>query len=236
VRFFDGHTGALLVPARRAHTAQVTSLVWSNAAGQPVISGSLDKRAIVWETQDYLPVAVFTRHTMAIDALSTQPNSAVVASASQGGVVRVWRVDTLQELHGFYQDAQVPMRTVAFAPTGNQLAVGGNDGQVRLWSNGLLCQQSATTAQGTLCLDRPQRFHTHTAPVRAIAWSPNGQYLATGGDDGILAVWTCSQEQRPSLLTMAKLASPVLAVSWSPTHQQIAVASGKNVTIWTMHI
>ena len=131
VRFFDGRTAVALSPARNVHTAQVTSLAWSKAAGHPLVSGSLDRRAIVWETRDYQPQAVFTRHTAAIDALSYQPGSTAIASASQGGVVRVWQVDTLAELHGFYQDAQLPMRAVAFVSMGNQLAVGGDDGQVQ---------------------------------------------------------------------------------------------------------
>jgi hypothetical protein len=155
VRFFDGHTATPLAPARNVHTGQVTSLAWSKAPEHPLVSGSLDKHAIVWETRDYQPQAVFTRHTAAIDALSYQSGSTAIASVSQGGVVRVWQVDTLAELHGFYQDAQLPMRAVAFAPMGNQLAVGGDDGQVRVWSNGLVCQQSGVTAPGALCADVP---------------------------------------------------------------------------------
>jgi WD40 repeat protein len=193
-------------------------------------------RAIIWETQHYQPQAIFTRHTAAINALSYQPNSTTVASASQGGVVRVWSVETHQELHGFYQDAQLPMRAIAFAPAGNQLAVGGNDGQIRLWGNGLVCQQSSVTAQDTLCVDVPQRFRAHTAPVRSIAWSPDGHYLATGGEDNILAIWTVSPGQAPTLLTTAKHTHPVLAVSWSTAHQQIAAASGNAITIWTLQV
>jgi hypothetical protein len=232
VRFFDGHTAAPLAPARSVHTAQVTCLAWSKAQGHPLVSGSLDMRVIVWETHAYQPQAVFTRHTAAITALSCQPGSTTVASASQGGVVRVWRVDTLAELHGFYQDAQFPMRAVAFAPMGNQLAVGGNDGQVRLWKNGLVCQQSSATIQGTLCIDAPLRFLAHTAPVRSVSWSPDGHYLATGGEDGILAIWTYTQGRIPTLVTKTTYANPVVAVAWSPVRGQIAVASGKTVTIW----
>jgi WD40 repeat protein len=234
IRFFDGQTATPLSPAHSVHTAQVTSLAWSQAQGHPLVSGAEDRRAIVWETQNYQPQAVFTRHTAAINALSCQPANTTVASASQGGAIRVWRVDTLTELHGFYQDAQLSMRTVAFAPAGSQLAVGGDDGQVRVWSNGLVCQQTSDTAQGTLCVDVPLRFRAHTAAVRAAAWSPNGQYLATGGDDGQLSIWTFTQGQRASRLAMTQHTHPVLAVSWSADQQRIAAAAGNSVTIWTL--
>ena len=236
VRFFDGRTATPLTSTRNVHTGQVTSLVWSKAAGHPLISGSLDRQAIVWETRDYQPQAIFTRHTATIDALSYQPGSTAIASASQGGVVRVWQVDTLAELHGFYQDAQLPMRAVAFAPMGNQLAVGGDDGQVRMWSNGLVCQQSVATPQGTLCADVPLRFRAHTAPVRSISWSPDGHFLATGGDDGVLAVWAYLPSRVPTLVTKTTFVDSVVAVAWSPVRKQIAVASGKNVTIWNVEM
>lgn len=236
IRFFDGRTAAPLSPVRSVHTGQVTSLAWSPASGHPLVSGAEDQRAIVWETQDYQPQAVFTRHTAAVNALSCQPGSTTVASASQGGAIRVWRVDTLAELHGFYQDAQLPMRSVAFAPAGSQLAVGGDDGVVRLWNNGLACQQSSDTSQGTLCVDVPLRFRAHTTAVRAVAWSPDGQYLATGGDDGTLAIWTFTQGQRASLLTTVKQTNPVLAISWSVNQQQIATAAGNVVTIWALQV
>jgi WD40 repeat protein len=174
IRFFDGHIAAPLEDARRIHTAQVTSLAWSPSVGYPLVSGSLDRQAIVWDTQGYQPQAIFTRHTAAIHALACRPNGTAVASASLGGVVRIWRVDTLQELHGFYQDSQLPMSALAFAPTSNQLAVGGNDGLLRLWENGLVCQQSSVTTQETMCVDVPLRFRAHTAPIGCVRTENRG--------------------------------------------------------------
>jgi len=63
-----------------------------------------------------------------------------------------------------------------------------------------------------------------------LAWSPDARFLATGGDDGILAIWYPTQSQTP-LLKIAHNA-PLLALAWSKDNKQVATASGNNVTIW----
>jgi WD40 repeat protein len=98
---------------------------------------------------------------------------------------------------------------------------------VRLW-NGLVCQSQNQTQ----CLDVPQRFHAHKGSVRTVAWSPDARFLATGGDDGLLAIWYPAQMQTP-LLKVAHNA-PLLSLSWSPDNKQIATASGNSVTIWRL--
>lgn len=235
VRFFDASSAALRA-SRSVHTEQVTSLAWSKAPGHPLVSGSLDRKAIVWETHDYQPQAVFTRHTTPIEALSCQLEGTTIASSSQGGAVRVWYVDTLVELHGYYQDAATPMRALAFAPTGTLLAVGGDEGQIRQWNNGLVCQHPALTAQGALCADQPLRFRAHAAPIRAISWSPDARFLATGSQDGTFVIWAATPSTVPTLITKISYDDPIAAVAWSPVRRQIAVASGKTVTILNVRL
>jgi WD40 repeat protein len=194
------------------------------------VSGSLDRRAIVWDTHVYQPLSVFRRHTTPIEAIACMTRDAIVASASQGGVVRLWQLETAQEDHGFYQGAQFPLHAVAWAPIGMQLTVGGDDGSILVWSNPLFCQQSVAVQAEMRCADPPQRFRAHPAAVRALAWSPDGRFLATGGDDGILAIWDAAAGF--SLLSTTQHDAPVLALAWAPDRQYLATASERAVMIW----
>lgn len=63
VVFVDASTGEVLGEPQQVHQNAITSLTWSAFPGHPVVSGSLDTRAVVWGTERYLPQRVFTRHT-----------------------------------------------------------------------------------------------------------------------------------------------------------------------------
>ena len=229
VTFLNPVSGAVLARSTHRHTAQVTTLAWSPQQPSRVVSGALDQRAIVWNATSHSPVTIFTRHTTPIESASWASDGQTIATSSHGGVVRVWNASSGQEIHGLFLDAQVPMRALAFAPSGGQLAVGGDDGVVRLW-NGLTCQQPGQGQFGGQCEDMPQRLHAHSKPVRAVAWSPDARFLATAGDDNMVAIWYPGQGQTP-LLTIRHQAA-VLALAWSPNGRQVATASGNVVTIW----
>ncbi len=232
VMFLNPLTGAVLAEPAKMHTAAITTLAWSPRQPLQVVSGGLDKRAVIWNTTTYMPQTIFTQHTTAIESASWAPDGQTIGTSSQGGLVRVWNAISGQQVHGYFMDAQIPMRAVSFASSGGQLAVGGDDGIVRLW-DGLVCQQQGPSAFGTRCLDVPQRWHAHRGSIRSLAWSPDARFLATGGDDGMLAIWYPARHQTP--LLQVRHNAPVLALAWSSSGKQVATASGKNVTIWELN-
>ena len=231
VLFLHALTGTPLARSTHRHTAAVTGLAWSMQNPNLVVSGALDMHAIVWNTTNYQAQALFARHTAPIEAVSWAADGQTVASSSQGGVVRVWRALNAQEIHGAYQDAAIRMRTLAFSPTGMQLAVGGEDGQVRIW-NGFTCQQQVSGGRGNICKDLPQRLKASNRAVRSLAWSHDTRFLATGDDDGTVAIWYPTHSQQP-LFTFQQNAS-VHSLAWSPKDNQLVTASGNVVTVWNV--
>jgi WD40 repeat protein len=234
VTFLTAPTGTVLASFPHDHLGTVTSLAWTMHNQQQVVSGALDQRAIVWQTMQYQPQTVFTRHTAPIEAVSWAADGQTVASASHGGVVRVWNAESGREVHPLYQDARLPMRTCAFAPTGTQLAVGGDDGIIRLW-NGFACQHTGVINDSPICIDTPMRLQSSHSPIRSLAWSPDARYLASSGDDGTFSLWNPAQSQKPLLTMPIQTGSAVLSLAWSPTGNQLATAAGKAVIVWDLH-
>ncbi len=227
--FFNAQSGAVLSQDNQQHAQTITSLAWSAQQLGQVVSGGMDKRAVIWDGTNYQPQLTYHNHTNSIDAVSWSADGQAVASASQGGAVRVWNPTNGQDLHGYFQDGQLPQQALAFAPNSMQLAAGGNDGQLRFW-NGLTCK-NMNNAQ-MLCNDAPQRLGIAQKAIRSLAWSPDGRLLAVGAEDGLTRILAPAQSQQP-LLTI-KQTGIVHSLAWSPTNRQLATVTGKAVTIWTL--
>lgn len=90
-----------------------------------------------------------------------------------GGLLHVWDVATGREVASISL-LDRPL-SLAFAPGGAGVAIGGWDGTVNLWepSSGRLLRS----------------FSGHGLPVRGLAFTPDGRSLAAGASDGVVILW-----------------------------------------------
>jgi ribosome biogenesis protein ERB1 len=74
------------------------------------------------------------------------------------------------------------------------------------------------------------RFHGHKGRVRSLAIDPSGQYLATGGDDGTIRVWTLEPQRQIWSVDLGS-EEAVNAVRWRPGKDApiIAACAGEDV-------
>ena len=68
----------------------------------------------------------------------------------------------------------------------------------------------------------------HEGRIRALSVSPSAQYLATGGDDGRLALWEITTGR---CINQVKFDQTITCVEWNPRPDKsvVAVGCGKNV-------
>ncbi len=78
-------------------------------------------------------------------------------------------------------------------------------------------------------------YERHREGIDTLAWSPNGLYPASGGDDQTIDIWDAQSGR--TLQTYHGHTSVMRAVSWSPDGLFIASGgSDDTVQIWRAHI
>ncbi|XP_067132649.1 cell division cycle protein 20 homolog [Centruroides vittatus] len=79
----------------------------------------------------------------------------------------------------------------------------------------------------------------HDKEVCGLTWSPNGQYLASGGNDNQLHIWSSINQNIPTYTT-SDHSSAVKAIKWCPwKHNVLATGGGIDdeiIRIWNINI
>ena len=73
--------------------------------------------------------------------------------------------------------------------------------------------------------------HAHQGAITQLAWSPDGQYLASGGNDGRVHIWWSATGE---LLSTFRHGQPVERLRWSEDSARIAALSGASVHLWPL--
>jgi len=174
--------------------------------------GATDKSVYLWDLRGTSAARELKGHKRSIQALAFSPDSKSLASAAPDERILVWAVG--QEA----DPRQLPSpphgaTTLAFSPNGRLLASAGG-GEVKVW-DGSGAEAATTHTPGWLYSlafeggkwlsasapgDSPHTIQVwqesrklaslrHDGTVRLIAWSRNGERLATAGEDGRVLIW-----------------------------------------------
>lgn len=193
----------------------VRIVAWS-PDGTMLATGSNDNYIRLWDPKEGNFLAKLIGHTTPPVTIRWTRNSAKIISASQDGSIRVWDADQEKPLHT--TNRPFSKLEAWHSVDKNLTAFAGKNGVVKIKN-----------------LETKQILHTlkeHTGPVKAIAWSPHGTFIATGGSDQKICIWDTSTGH---LIWTFHLASQITSLDWN--YKSTMLASGskdKYLRIWDM--
>ncbi len=140
----------------------------------------------IWNTTDEHPMRVFnTGEILGVWNVLFSPDATMLAVDTQKNAqsgIRIWEVKTGRQLLTKSEFEAYWTRALAFSPTSDYLASGGEGGNLRIWD----------ISEGESVI-----WETYPTGIQALAFSPNGKYLAVALWDATIQIlhWETSHER-----------------------------------------
>jgi WD40 repeat protein len=180
-----------LITLVRAHAAPVTSVTFSPEG--VLASGGRDGDPTIrlWSENALQPlISPIHAEKFRVEHLAFSPDGTTLASAGDGGVVRLWNGMTGESTGQPLILHPPSIENLAFSSKGT-LAVSGGWGGLSLWD--------VTSGKNILppIQAHPEEWKesggsSGSNGVRGLAFSPDGGIVATGAQDGIIRLWDSS--------------------------------------------
>jgi WD40 repeat protein len=186
--------------------------------GRRVVTCSGDNTARIWTTFSPSDKAAMTlNHADAVKDVAFSPDGRWVATASRDCTARIW--DSLTGEQRVMLRHELTVRGVAFSPDGSRLATASVPAHVWDANTGERLWQLTPLTDGTLM-------------VHAVAFSANGQWLATGDFNRHARIW--DPNYGTEMLDL-KHDHEVMAVAFSPDDRWLATTCDDGTTrIWAL--
>ncbi len=187
------------------------------------LATAVGDRAEVWDAQSGARVHALMGHTSFIRSLSFSPDGTRLATASWDTTAIIWDVQNGAALHTLKGHANSGVESLSWSPDSLWLATAaGHLGSMTGDKFAVVWDARNGTKRYTLT--------AHPSFFLYVAFSPDGQYLATAAGDRTAAVWDAQSGAR--IHTLPGQLDPVHAVSWSPDGKRLGSAALASTTVW----
>eukprot|EP00632_Arachnochrysis_sp_CCMP2950_P011041 CAMPEP_0185690504 /NCGR_PEP_ID=MMETSP1164-20130828/1159_1 /TAXON_ID=1104430 /ORGANISM="Chrysoreinhardia sp, Strain CCMP2950" /LENGTH=685 /DNA_ID=CAMNT_0028357075 /DNA_START=450 /DNA_END=2507 /DNA_ORIENTATION=- len=175
------------------------------------------------------PIRLFRGHADEVNAVRWDPSGSILASCSDDCTVHLWCLACDRPVSKF-SDHREEIYTIRWSPTGPRtkypnapvcLASASFDATVRLWD-----------ADAERCLHVLQK---HDKKVYTIAFSPDGELVASGSLGGQINVWGVKSGGLVKSFSLdgshSKASTDIFEVAWNTSGTRLAATSTHAVTV-----
>jgi WD40 repeat protein len=252
IRLWNPATGEQ-IKEMPAGAAWVERLAWCPTA--EILASAAGKKLRLWDNNGEM-LREYPDHPSTIADIAWKPDEMILASTGYGKLF-LWSPEQSAALRDFTW--QGSMLVLAWSPNGEYIAAGGQDCSVHFWlmKTGEDLQMTgyprkvreiawdstsrylATGGADISCVwdcsgdgpagTEPIQLEAHKDFVACLAYQHRGEFLASGGEDGLVALWRPSQQR--GAISLAKHAGPVSQLAWSADDQRLAVGTANGAVV-----
>lgn len=208
-----------------ADDGPVTSLRWA-PDGRHLAVGLNNSHVQLWDSMSGKKLRTLRGyHRSRVGSLDW--NSHILTTGGLDGMITNNDVRIRSHFIGAYKGHRLEVCGLKWSTSGQQLASGGNDNLVHIWS--------LSTASSGLRNQWIHRFEEHRSTVKALAWCPfQSNLLASGGgiNDHCIKFWNVHSAE---CLNSVNTGSQVCSLIWNKHERELLSSHGfndNNLTLW----
>ncbi|MEK7781194.1 MAG: protein kinase [Verrucomicrobiota bacterium] len=208
---FDTHSNQVL-PIVPDQPGPILCLDWSPNGGT-IASGDANGLVRLWNMRNWRTWEKLPGHTEPVSAITYAPDASHLASSSWDGTVRIWKNSA--RMGGETRQNPKASFSLTYSPDTRWLACGGAGVEI--------CDATTTKVIQKLALPKVGDVN--------VVFSPNGEWLAACGSDGVIHLYQTNGWKYSGILASASNRVPALAFSPDSTLLAAAVRD-KSVRVY----
>jgi WD40 repeat protein len=215
IKIWDAASGQEL-HLLRGHVAIIHSIAFS-PDGRVLASGSADRTVKLWDIASGRELRTLVGHGDQVMSVAFSPDGRMVASGSGDRTVKLWDTATGSQL-----------RTLTGSPTWINAVAFSPDGRILASSSGAITADGVNANNAIKLWDvaSGRELRTligHAAWVTAVAFSRDGQLLASASGDRTVKLWEVAGGRE--VRTLGGFAGRVSSVAFSPDSRVLAAGA-----------